>query len=173
MIKKERKAQVWVETVIYTLIGLAIIGILLAVSRPKIEEMKDKLLIEQTIDSMNKIDSEISAVQRSPANRRTPDLKISKGKLIIDGEEDRIYWIIDSKYQYSEVGEEIDFGNLKIITEESSPFTVTISANYSIDLTYGGENVLKEIVAAPSPYSLIIENFGSSDGNIRIDLKVE
>jgi len=37
-----KRAQVWVETVIYTLIGLSIMGVVLAVAIPKINETKDK-----------------------------------------------------------------------------------------------------------------------------------
>ena len=57
---RPKRSQVWVETVIYTLIGLAVIGILLAAAKPKIDEMRDKLVVEQTIDSMNSIDEKIS-----------------------------------------------------------------------------------------------------------------
>ena len=60
---KEKKAQVWVETVIYTLIGLTVIGILLGFSKPKIDSMKDKIIIEQTIDLFERINSLILDVQ--------------------------------------------------------------------------------------------------------------
>ena len=48
-IKNKKRGQIWVETVIYTLIGLTIIGLLLAVSKPQIDKQKDKALIEQKI----------------------------------------------------------------------------------------------------------------------------
>ena len=53
----ESKAQIWVETVIYTLIALAIMGLLLALIKPTIEEKKDKAVIEQSkliLDDINK-----------------------------------------------------------------------------------------------------------------------
>ena len=36
-----RRGQVWVETVIYTLIGIALIGLVLAILTPKIKEFRD------------------------------------------------------------------------------------------------------------------------------------
>ena len=43
----QKRAQVWVETVTYTLIGLTIIGLLIAGIKPKIEESRDKSIINQ------------------------------------------------------------------------------------------------------------------------------
>ena len=43
------------ETVIYTLIGLAVIGLLLAVSKPKIDEMKEMKKELATIKSQGVI----------------------------------------------------------------------------------------------------------------------
>ena len=40
-----RRGQVWVETVIYTLIGMAVIGLVLAGALPKINEKKDEIHI--------------------------------------------------------------------------------------------------------------------------------
>ena len=45
-----RKGQIWIETVIYTLIGLALIGLVLAILTPKIKEFGDRQIIEQTIE---------------------------------------------------------------------------------------------------------------------------
>ena len=58
IIVNTKKSQVWVETVIYTLIGLSIIGILLAVLKPTVESTKDRLMIEQIIESKNREDNE-------------------------------------------------------------------------------------------------------------------
>src|SRR3989344_7560325 len=96
----KKRAQVWIETVIYTLIGLAIIGILLGASKPKIDEMKDKILIEQTISSLNEVSAMFSEVQVAPGNRRNVDLKISRGKLFINGDLNQIGWILESNYKY-------------------------------------------------------------------------
>ena len=60
MKKREKRAQVWVETVIYTLIGLVIMGLLIGVTTPKIKEMNDKIILGQTKDYvMNVLDQKM------------------------------------------------------------------------------------------------------------------
>ena len=43
------KGQVWIETVVYTLIAFAILGAILGFAKPKIEQLQDKSIIEQSI----------------------------------------------------------------------------------------------------------------------------
>ena len=57
--KKSKVAQVWVETAIYTLIGLTIIAIVMSVATPQIEKMKEKAIIGQTLEAMNHLNNEI------------------------------------------------------------------------------------------------------------------
>ena len=113
----KKRGQVWIETVLYTLVGLALIGTILGLAKPKIDSYKDKAVIEQTLESMNLIDEKITSVMRAPDNVRIVDLKISKGEFQVLTEEDIITWTIDSKFQYSERGEEVKFGDVRILTE--------------------------------------------------------
>ncbi len=174
MVKKS--GQIWVETVIYTLIGLAIIGILLAASKPKIDSMKDRLIIEQTIESMNAINEKIQEVySKGPGNKRVLDLKVSRGKLILDtdgAEGDGIYWILDSEYEYSELDTEVPIGKLNVLTTKGEPWEIKLSVDYNFDLTYGGEDAKKEIGSASTPYLLTVENMGLEGGKIVVDLRV-
>ena len=175
---KSKKAQVWVETVIYTLIGLAIIGILIAVSTPKINEIKDKIAIEDTIKTMNLIDAKIVEVQRASGNRRVLDLKVTKGRFVIDaGEGDEgncISWVMSSNYQYSEAGETIVLGNLDVETVKASPWDITLSLDYAVNIQYDGVDLVKEVGEASTTYSFIIQNNGKGeDGRTMIDLRVE
>jgi len=170
----KKKGQIWVETVIYTLIGLGIIGIMLAVIQPKISAQKDKLIIEQTIEIMkNEIDTRMDI---SPGNVRQLDLKLSKGNLFIDGENDKIYWILEeSKYKFSEVGDEIELGRVKVKTEGEEPWKITLKLDYlGLDLKYDGKDFIKEIEATASLYIITFENLGISESgpkqiiNIRV-----
>jgi len=175
-VNKNKKAQVWVETVVYTLIGLSVIAVLLAVAKPKIDSMKDKLVIEQTISSMNSIDSKITSVKAgAEGNRRlVQELKISKGKLIIDASSDEINWIINSKYEYSEAGTPAAVGNLNILTQGTGPWDVNLNYSYTglMDITYNGKNEVREINSAPTPYTLCVENMGAKGGTkIIVDIK--
>ena len=160
--KRDKHAQVWIETVIYTLIGLAVIGILLGVSKPKIDAMKDKLLIEQTIASLNEINARIYDVQSAPGNKRILELKISKGRLFLDSFSNEIRWEIDSVYKYSEPGQAVPSGNLVIITEGSGPYKVKLSIVYSLNISYKQTEEVVELDGSPTPYKLTIENRGAS-----------
>lgn len=171
---ENNKAQIWIEVVIYTLIGLTILGIAVGIAKPKIDALSDKVVIQQSIDSLNIIDGKINEVQQSPGNKRKIELKISKGKLAINPEQDRLSWEIESRYQYSESGKEIPIigTGLKILTEgESSPWKITIISQYAnTDLTYNQENAIKEFSQAPNPYVIFIENIETADKKHIIDI---
>ncbi len=168
-----KKGKILVETVIYTLIGLAIIGLVLAAALPKINEKKDSISIEQSIGVLKAIDGRIYQVQVATANRRVIDLEIRKGSMIIDMENDKISWVLDSSFAYSEVGFPISVGRLNITTEEGAPFEVKLMLEYDVDIRFDNETLGTKILdSAPTPYNLVIENIGvSDDGQIVVDLK--
>jgi uncharacterized membrane-anchored protein YitT (DUF2179 family) len=106
-----KRGQVWVETVIYTLIGLAIIGLVLAVAKPSIDKKKEEIVIEQSIESMSNIHSKIEDVLAAQGNQRVIDLKIGKGTLNVDTDNEKLYWVIDSVFEYSQEGSVIPVGS--------------------------------------------------------------
>jgi len=167
------RGQVWVETVIYTLIGLTIIGLVLAVALPKINAKKDEVMINQAIQALGDINDKIYAVQGAPLNRRTVDLDIGKGRVIINMSGDSISWVLDSSYKYSEPGIWVPMGNMDILTEETDPWRVTLKIDYAVDLRFGEmTSGTKELDSAPTPYKLMIENTGMDAGNLVIQLSV-
>ena len=160
-IGRSKFGQVWVETVIYTLIGLAVIGLLLAVSKPKIDEIKDKAIIEQSITVLDTLNDKIHSIRAAAGNQRVVDVKIGKGRIVIDNEQDSIYMVIDnSRMKYSEPGVWVPVsGHMQVMTEEASPWTVTLLMNYTVDLRYNNETIgEKEFSSAPTPYSLNVLN---------------
>jgi len=170
----ERKAQVWIETMIYTLIGITVIGLLLAFAKPKIDEMKDKSIIQQTISSLNELNNKLIEVQRKgPENSREYSIKISKGSLVIDPIKDRISWFLDSSYKYSEPGYVVSSGDLKInTTKKGSGYTLEIFKDFNANLTFNGGSYKKEFAQAPTPYNLLLKNSGISQGSQIIDIAV-
>ncbi len=170
--KRKTRAQVWIETVVYTLIGISIIGILIAVSTPKINSYRDKLLIGQTIESLNNIESKVQEVRVAAGNRRVIDLKITKGNLVIDGINNKVLWKLNSNYQYSEEDAEINVGNLKLKTKKGNPWEIEIWRDYKniLNITYSKKDELKQFDTAPSPYSLSIENLGTTSPNSLINV---
>ncbi|HLD37327.1 MAG TPA: type II secretion system protein [Candidatus Nanoarchaeia archaeon] len=173
---KSRRAQVWVETVVYMLIGLSIIGLVLAFAMPKINEIKDKAVIEQTITALNEIDSKIMEVGFTAGNTRTVYFKIGRGEIDINGAGDKITFILpDSRYTYSEPGRITYIGDIIAKTEKKGRInSVELMLNYSgrFDIRWQGMEQEKQLFKAPSPYKLLIENNGSetSSGSV-IDLR--
>ena len=179
---RERKAQVWVETVVYTLIGLTIIAIILAISIPSIERYKDKLIIQQTLSMMDDLDGKITNVRDDGAgNRRLiPELMLKKGKLEIKGDSDQINYIMErTRYQFSELGSTIQQGNMNITTQQigrNKFYNINITLNYpNINITYGGKDSNKTLTAASVAYRFTVENKGTTTdaGVTRVWIDIE
>ena len=160
------KAQVWVETAIYTLIGLTIIAILLATITPQIDKMKDKSIISQSNDALNTLDSKISEVSQIPGNTRIVEFKISKGRLEIDGSDSSIRYILeDTNLKFSEIGKEIQEGNIFVRTENhGNKYNIYLTMKYNnLNITFEGNNIVKILQAGSTPYRLQIENVGDNE----------
>jgi len=168
---KSKKAQVWIETVIYTLIAFVMIGAVLSFVKPKIEEIQDKAIIEKTINILEQINAQILSVKGVFGNKRILDLEIKKGNLIIDGESDQIIFEMESKHVYSEPGIDVNIGGLVAHTEKKGKFNlITLTNNYSeYNMTYREKDVIKTINKATIPYKLSIENAGEN-GKVKINI---
>ena len=172
---RRKKGQVWVETVIYTLIGLTVIGILLAVATPKINEMKDRLRINEAIDSMNKINDEIISLAKVTQNTRKVEIKISKGNLIFDDPNDKMKWDLESSYKFSELGEVVSFGNnLDVLTNESgSDYLVSLEIGYpNYDFNVADSSQILELQSSPNLHQVLFTNEGIGDsGKTKINIR--
>ncbi len=172
----EKKGQIWVETVIYTVIGLTIIAIVLSIATPAINKYKDKTVIEQTIVILNNLNEKILEVRdRSFGNRRTvPELRIKKGSLTIDPVEDKIFYTFEeSVVEYTEPGEIIEYGDINIITEKKGrKYDITLTLLYEdINLSYDWGYETRKLDAAPIAYKLSVENNGTVDDRIHVNIK--
>ena len=167
----EKRAQVWVETAIYTLIALAIIGMVLTFARPKIQEIQDKSIIDQTLDVLRALDEQIfSVAQGGAGNKRVMELELKKGEIEINSDDNKIIFTFEkSKSKYSEVDEDVEFGDIFIRTEKTGDsYTVQLTLDYGeegYNLVYEGGSKLTK---SSTPYKLSITNDGGS--TIIIDL---
>jgi hypothetical protein len=171
------KSQIWIETVIYTTMGLAIIGILLFAATPQIDKLKDKSLIEQSISSMNTFNQKIEEVKQNTGAVGIIDFKISKGKLVINPTEKYIeYSLENSKLKFSEPGVSIKEGDLEIKTtiENGERYKITLKKEYNdLKLTNNGATTSKTYQAGSIPYKIRIENLGpNTDQNTQIDFSI-
>jgi len=157
-----KRGQVWVETVTYTLIGLTIIGLLIAGIRPQIEKAQDKTLINQIKTSMEEINQKINEIRVIPGNQRKIILHIDKGAVTIDAENDLIIWKMMSSYEYSEPNLNITEGNLNITTIDGNPWEIIFKLPFTSNITYDGSDVSRELRETSTSYNLIIKNEGQN-----------
>ena len=171
---KNRRGQIWVETVIYTLIAFTLIGLVLAFAKPRIDEIQDQATIEQSVSILEDIDFVIKTLG-GPGNQRVVDLGIDKGTLTIDGENDVLTFLIESRYEYSEPGEDVIIGVVTARTESLgslNEITLTVDYDGRYDITNNGLDNIETLSGAPTPYRVSVSNEGQSSGETIIDMEV-
>jgi len=173
----KKNAQVWIETVLYTLIGLSLIAIVLAFVTPKITEAKDRAIIEQTISSLNQFDDRINTVLQAPGNIRSLEFTMKRGDFYINSSGDELLFILDDlKKPFSEPGVEIPFGRIKVYSEnnqKTSSVYLKIDYGGKINITYQGEDneIEDKFNSAPIPYKFFIESKQIQNGLEVVDIK--
>ena len=170
----KKRGQVWVETVTYTLIAFVLIGLILAFVKPKIEQVQDHSVIDQSISMMKQINSVIQDVVDSGAgNKRMVEITLKKGSLNFNTINNTIYFEIDSKYMYSEPNQTYNDGGVLVTTNSvGDNYLIDLTEEYhDYNLTYGGEKVTKKILKAGVPYELYITNNGGE--NTTIDFQID
>jgi hypothetical protein len=163
MLKK--RGQVWIETALYTLIGLTLIGLVLGFVNPRINQSRDTVLVEQTISSLNILDERINIIE---GNIRVFDFAIRKGEFYILPEEDKIVFSLnDLSKPYSENGSTIDLGRIELFSlkvQKGGITNLTLSYAGRFDIQFnGGEDNVK-FNSAPTPYKFSVTNKGKGEG---------
>jgi type II secretory pathway pseudopilin PulG len=159
------KSQVWVETAIYTLIGLTIITIILAAILPRIEASKQRAVIEQMTQAIDQLTKKINEVEESPGNIRIVYLKFSQGKIEIDSINEKIIYTLEgARLKLSEPGQVIEENDMTLETKKlGDRYTIIISKNFNnINLTYSNNDLVKTIQPGATPYKIEIENIGDN-----------
>ena len=166
MNKNNKKGQVWIETVIYILIGLSLIGLVLAYVLPKINEQKDRSLIEQTIVSLSSFDDKVLEVNdRGEDNKRIVEFTMRSGELSIIPEKNQIVFSIDGLTKpYSEPDVSIPVGRVIVKTSElrkTSSVNLTLDYNkLKVKLSFNNMAETKKFTRSSTPYQFSIENKG-------------
>jgi len=162
----QKKGQIWVETAIYTLIGLTIIGIILSIAAPQIEKAKERSVISQTNDALVQFNNEVQKVEQTAGSVKIVNFKITHGKLEIDPSNNRtVYTLEDSKLEFSEEGQRIKQGDIYLVTNKSGrSFDVILELPHEgLNITFDGKKKLKTLHASGTPYAIRIENVGDNE----------
>ena len=172
MVKNE-KAQVWIETFIYTLIAFIILGAILSFAKPKIEKMQDKSIIDQSIKMLENVNNIINEIKTTPGNKRELEVGMKKGSLTIDSENDQIVFNIETKYVYSEPGTLYKQGNINIYDKkvgEINKINATLDYQNKYNITWKNEEKLELLSQSSTPYKIFISNLGGNPTNINFEV---
>lgn len=172
---KNNKGQVWVETVVYLLIAFVMMGLVLSYIKPKIEELRDKSIVEQSIEVMQEIENSILTIG-SPGNKRLIEIGVKKGTFTVNSTYDVITFEMTTTYAHGEIGEEIYIGNIKSVTKgEGRSKTIILERDFSdaYDLTYDSQAISKVLTKSSTSYKLFLQNRGTISNKINIDFNLE
>lgn len=174
----QHHGQVWLETVIYTLVGLALLGLVLGIVTPQINEYRDRAIIEQSVSVLNNIDAVIRTISADPGNARVIDVRLKQGAIEVNSIDDIIrFELDDSAFVYSEPGLTTLIGDIEVLTEEIGSRTkVSLTLNYSgkSDLSIESGDQIRSFSASSVPYRFRFENRGldnSSEPMYMIDFR--
>jgi len=163
-----KKGQVWIETVLYTLIGLAIMGVILSIVKPTLDQKRDQLILNQVTEILDAIEGQISdVIYRGEGNTRTVEVTLKKGKIVINTANDSIDFYMDSKHLFSELDREVNIGKIVVLTTEKAKknYAVHMSLRYPhYDVTYDGEDREKTLQQSSTPYKIAMTNQGKQGG---------
>jgi type II secretory pathway pseudopilin PulG len=161
----KKKGQVWVETVIYVLIGLALISLVLSFVMPRINQQRDKIIVDQTVVSLSKFDRKINEVINGGRdNKRIVDFSMKQGSFYINSEENEIVFVLEGLSKpYSEPGIEIPVGRVNVETTEGrKTSSVNLTLEYfGVNLVYDDVEQNKKFTPSSTPYRFSIENNGA------------
>jgi len=170
------KGQIWIETAMYTLIGLAIIGMVLAFAMPKIEASQEKAIVDQTLTAFESLNNVINdVIATGPGNTRTYEVQFKKGEFAVDSQKNIVSFSLkDMKSPYSQPNRTIESGMIKIKTLKTQKnYEVNLNMNYTslANIVLDGNEAQKTYSAAPLAYKFLITNNGT-DLNNRIVIDI-
>lgn len=157
------RGQVWIETVLYTFIGLTLMGLVLGFVYPRIQTAQERSLLQQSTTSLTGLDDLIQLVTaRGPGNVKKASFTLQRGTLTLDPLGETIIFEVEGlQTPPSEPGVAIPFGNLIMRTV---PFGETYNVQYTLqyttlDISLEGEQV-KTFQASSVPYQFLVSNEG-------------
>jgi type II secretory pathway pseudopilin PulG len=162
---ENKRGQIWVETVIYTLMALVMVAAVLAFVIPRVNEIQDEAAVEQNINLMQTLDNTInSVIQGGSGNKRIVDFTIRKGLINVNPTGNYLSIKIETDYEYGEIGETLQVGNLDVTTGLlGSTRQIEIIANYSTyNITYFNKEEDVSFSQSPTPYKFSIQNKGGN-----------
>jgi len=109
----QRRAQVWISAVIYTLIIVTALVIILAATQPLIERMRDKAAVQKQKEMMTMLDEQITSVaSEGPGSQRAVPIDMADGKITVA--DDGLQYDVETASKVIESRSQLTLGNLVI-----------------------------------------------------------
>lgn len=162
-----KKGQVWVSAILYLALGVIIIGIILGVALPLVNNMRDRNTYIQTKELMSILNKNVvDVINEGPGSKRyLSPINIEKGEIYIKSSEKSIEWRFKTKNKLMEPEITFNEGDLILLlskTDVVGEYELKIKRDYSsaanIDLN---SNLANPFVGS---YSMTIENSGYANG---------
>ncbi len=111
--RSNKKAQVWVSAIIYTLVAILALVLILNTGIPVLTEMKDRATFEKTKDIMQDLDSQITEIaNQGIGSQATVSFDIKEGE--IKFQNNQLVWEIETKSEIISPRSSTKSGNLII-----------------------------------------------------------
>jgi hypothetical protein len=142
--KQEKKAQIWVSVIIYTLVAIIALSLILSTGLPILNEMKDRTVFSKTKEIMLELDKHLTDLSKQgEGSQSAVSFEVREGKIFF--ENGKMIWEIETKNPIvsprttSSLGNLIIASNANVIAYEAesefilqtrikdAPFTVNIS----------------------------------------------
>jgi type II secretory pathway pseudopilin PulG len=169
------RGQIWVETVLYTLLGLGLMGLVLAFALPKITAAQERAIVEQSIQSMDALYGALETVQtRGVGNVKVVSFSLQAGSVLIDGVQDTLVLTLpEQKSIYSQPGSPLTHGPITILTEERAGMyqvrlTVTLP---DTNLTVNGKDIQKTLNAVSTTHRITVSAVGTQPEKTIVSLE--
>jgi len=175
----QKKGQVWIETVTYTLVAFVLIGLVLAFAKPKIEELQDQSVIEQSLTMLKQIDSVVQEInEKGIGNKRKIEINLRKGSLTINPINNSILYRLEGKFEYSEpciegqLCKPYEESNIEVLTKQvGKEYHVTLERKYTdFNISFMNSQEIKSLLKATTPYTLYVSNKGGEKPLINFDV---
>ena len=134
MIRKTKKAQIWISLVIYVLIATTVLILVLQAGFPLLNKMKEKALFSKTKDVMVELDKQIREVaSEGIGSKRVIPINVREGQLSVKN--NKLIWDIITQNKILESGTRQEFGNV-VVTANTDVSAKTVGNYFILENSY-------------------------------------
>lgn len=169
------RGQIWIETVLYTLIGIALIGLVLTFALPKITAAQERAVVGQSIGSMQALADALEMVgTQGVGNVRVVTFALRSGQVVFDGIQDTITLTLpEQTSMYSQPGAPVTQGSVKVLTrEQGGKYQVTLDLSFPrMNLTIGEQDTRATLTAASTAHRITARTIDTQAGKVVVSLE--